>query len=61
MQTIRKNRVPTNAEIIEEIKTIDSYKQFLESLLQLNYKGKELAMIYLLGISQLEKYRKKVW
>lgn len=57
---IKKNTIPTNAEIIEEIKTIDSYKQFLESLLKLNDKGKELAMIYLLGISQLEKYRKKV-
>ena len=56
---IKKNTIPTNAEIIEEIKTIDSYKQFLENLLKLNDEGKELAMIYLLGISQLEKYRKK--
>lgn len=56
---IKKNSIPTNAEIIEEIKTIDFYKQFLENLLKLNDKGKELAIIYMLGIFQLEKYRKK--
>lgn len=53
------NKIPTDEEILSEIESLTSYTKWLKGLLKLNEEGRELAIIHLLGISQLEKYTKK--
>lgn len=53
------NKIPTDEEILSEIQKLTLCVKWLKGLLKLNEEGRELAIIHLLGISQLEKYTKK--
>ncbi len=56
---VKINEIPTNEAILSEIESLTSYINWLKNLLKLNEEGRELAIIHVLGISQLEKYTKK--
>ena len=52
------NDIQSDEEIKEKIEELESAIQFLQGLLKLNRAGREQAMIYMLGMAHLKKYRK---
>lgn len=56
---LKAEEIPTNEQIQEEIDSCRRYIQWLEGLQKLNEKGKEVAIVYLIGLSQLKKYKKE--
>lgn len=50
--------IPTDNQIKDVIKSLRLDLDFFESLLKLNDKGREEALIYMYGLTHLKKYRK---